>query len=286
MGFSLRVCAMLSIATTAAILVVLATESLGFFADVPLTDFLFGTDWSPLIEPASFGVLPLVAGTLMIMVGAALIALPVGLGAAIYLAEYAGERQRNILKPVLEVLAGIPTVVYGYLALTLVTPALRGMLGPERVGVFNALSGAVVVGIMILPMVTSLCDDAIRAVPNGIRQGAHALGATRVEVATRVIVPGALSGIIASFVLALSRAIGETMAVTLAAGATPSLSFDPLQSIQTMTAYMVQVALGDAPVGTVEYKTIYAVGALLFVITLAMNLIASRISRRFREVYE
>jgi len=282
----LKLSALLSIATTVAIITVLAMESYGFFADVPLSDYLFGTDWSPLIEPASFGVLPLVCGTLMIVIGAALIALPIGLGSAIYLGEYAGPRQRNIIKPVLEVLAGIPTVVYGYLALTLITPALREILGTDNVGVFNAASGAIVVGIMILPMVTSLCDDAIRAVPAGIRHGAHALGATRLEVSTTIVVPSALSGIVASFVLALSRAIGETMAVTLAAGATPSMSFDPLQSIQTMTAYMVQVALGDAPVGTVEYNTIYAVGALLFVITLGMNLIATRVLRRFREVYE
>jgi phosphate transport system permease protein len=282
--WALKLSALLSIATTAAIVVVLVMESVGFFAEVPLTDFLFGTQWTPLLEPRRFGVLPLVCGTFLIVIGAALIALPFGLGSAIYLGEYAGSRTRTIVKPVLEILAGIPTVVYGYLALTLVTPALRSVF--ESTGVFNAASGAIVVGIMILPMVTSLCDDAIRSVPEGMRHGAHALGATQFEVSTRDVVPGALSGIIASFVLAISRAIGETMAVTLAAGATPNLTLNPLESIQTMTAYMVQVSLGDTPVGGVQYKTIYAVGALLFVITLGMNLIASRVLRRFREVYE
>ena len=283
---TLQACALLSIVTTVGIVTVLAMESLGFFVEVSPFEFLFGTKWTPLLEPRHFGVLPLVCGTFLIVVGAALIAIPVGLGSAIYLAEYASERTRSSIKPVLEILAGIPTVVYGYLALTLVTPMLRFAFGPDSTSVFNAASGAIVVGIMILPMVTSLCDDALRAVPDGLRHGALALGTTKFEVSTRVIVPGALSGIIASFVLALSRAIGETMAVTLAAGATPNLTLNPLESIQTMTAYIVQVSMGDTPVGGVEYKTIFAVGGLLFVITLAMSLVAARVSRRFREVYE
>ena len=280
----LLTCALLSIATTACILIVLVTESLGFFSEVSPAEFLFGTEWTPLLEPRKFGVLPLLCGTGLIVVGASLLALPIGLGSAIYLSQYATERTRNIVKPVLEVLAGIPTVVYGYLALTMVTPALQSIL--PSTGVFNAASGAIVVGIMILPMVTSLCDDALRAVPKDLRNGAFALGATEFEVSTTVMVPAALSGIIASFVLAISRAIGETMAVTLAAGATPKMTFNPLESIQTMTAYIVQVSLGDTPVGTIEYRTIFAVGFLLFMITLGMNLVASRILRRFREVYE
>ncbi len=283
---ALQCCALLSIATTVGIVTVLAMESFEFFVEVSPSEFLFGTKWTPLLEPRSFGVLPLVCGTFLIVVGAALIAIPVGLASAIYLAEYASERARNSIKPALEILAGIPTVVYGYLALTLVTPILRYILGPDSTSVFNAASGAIVVGIMILPMVTSLCDDALRAVPDGMRHGATALGATKFEVSTRVIVPGALSGIVASFVLAISRAIGETMAVTLAAGATPNLTLNPLESIQTMTAYIVQVSMGDTPAGGVEYKTIFAVGALLFVITLSMNLVAARVLRRFREVYE
>jgi phosphate transport system permease protein len=263
---------------------VLSTETVLFFREVPIGDFLFGKVWAPLLAPKHFGVLPLLAGSFLIVIGAGAIGLPVGLATAIYLSEYAGGRTRTIAKPVLEILAGIPTVVYGYFALTFVTPLLRGVF--PTTGVFNAASASIVVGIMILPMVASLCDDALRAVPASLRQGAYALGATPFEVSVRVVVPGALSGIVASFVLALSRAIGETMAVTIAAGATPKLTANPLESIQTMTAYIVQVSLGDTPTGTTEYYTIFAVGALLFVITLLANLLAIRILRRFREVYE
>ncbi len=277
-------CALLSVLVTLGIIVVLAREAAGFFAAVPLTEFLFGTRWAPLLEPRSFGVLPLLGGTLLIVVGSALIGLPIGLASAIYLSEYASRRARSIIKPVLEILAGIPTVVYGYFALTFITPMLRLVL--PGTNIFNAASAAAVVGIMVLPMVASLCDDALRAVPDSLRQGAYAVGATPFEVSARIVVPGALSGIVASFVLALSRAIGETMAVTIAAGATPKLTLNPLESIQTMTAYIVQVSLGDTPAGTVEYQTIFAVGALLFAITLVANLAAIRILRRFREVYE
>ncbi len=280
----LFVCAVLSVLTTIAIIFVLAKEAFSFFWRVPVFSFLLGTEWTPLLEPRSFGVLPLVCGTFLIVVGAAVISIPVGLASAIYLAEYASERVRSIIKPVLEVLAGVPTVVYGYFALTFVTPVLAKVF--PQTEVFNAASGAIVVGIMILPMIASLCDDAMRAVPGSLRDGAYALGATHMEVTTRVVVPSALSGVVASFVLAISRAIGETMAVTLAAGATPKLTLNPLESIQTMTAYIVQVSLGDTPAGTVEYQTIFAVGALLFVITLSMNVIAHRFLRRFREVYE
>ena len=280
----LFLCSAISILTTIGIVVFLARESLGFFAHVRVTEFLFGTHWAPLLEPRSFGVLPLVSGTLLIVIGSALVAIPIGLTTAIYLSEYASPRLRGIVKPVLEVLAGIPTVVYGYFALTAVTPFLAKLFPSTQV--FNAASGAIVVGIMILPMVASLCEDALSSVPSSLRLGGYALGATQHEVALRVVVPSALSGVMASFVLALSRAIGETMAVTLAAGATPKLTANPLESIQTMTAYIVQVSLGDTPAGTVEYRTIFAVGALLFVITLAMNLLAQRILARFRRVGE
>lgn len=277
-------CTLVSVLTTIGVIVVLGSESASFFREVPLSDFLFGTRWTPLLEPRSFGVLPLVAGTLLIVVGAALVALPLGLGSAIYMSEYASQKTRNWLKPILEVLAGVPTVVYGYFALTFITPILKSIIPQTQI--FNAASASIVVGIMVLPMVASLCDDALRAVPNALREGGFALGATRMEVSTRVVLPGALSGVLASFILAASRAIGETMAVTLAAGATPKLTLNPLESIQTMTAYIVQVSLGDTPHGTIEYKTIFAVGALLFVITLGMNLLGQRVLHRFQESYE
>ena len=280
----LFLCAILSVATTLSIVAVLAREALTFFEDVSLREFLLGTQWTPLLKPRSFGVLPLVCGTMLIVAGAGLIALPVGLGTAIYLGEYASDRVRSVVKPVLEILAGIPTVVYGYFALTFVTPLLRTVLPSTQI--FNAASASIVVSIMVLPMVASLCDDSLRAVPAALRQGAYAVGATSFEVTTRIVVPAALSGVIASFVLALSRAIGETMAVTLAAGATPRMTLNPLESVQTMTAYIVQVSLGDTPAGSVEYRTIFAVAVLLFVITLTVNVIAHRVLRRFREVYE
>ena len=282
-GF-LFLCALLSVATTVGIITILARESALFFGEVSLVEFLFSTQWTPLLEPRHFGVLPLVSGTLLIVFFSGLVALPLGLGAAIFLSEYASSRLRTFLKPLLEILAGIPTVVYGYFALSFVTPALAKVF--PSIGVFNALSASIVVGIMILPMVASLCDDALRAVPRSLREGGYALGATDLEVTTQVVVPGALSGILAAFILALSRAIGETMAVTLAAGATPNLTLNPFESIQTMTAYIVQVSLGDTPAGTVEYHTLFAVGALLFVITLGMNLLSQRVFARFREVYE
>ena len=280
----LLICASLSLITTAGIILVLATEASTFFREIPLFDFLFGTKWAPLLVPRSYGVLPLLGGTLLIVIGSALVAVPIGLASAIFLSEYASERLRGIVKPILEILAGVPTVVYGYFALTTVTPVLRAIIPSTQI--FNAASAAIVVGIMILPMVASLCDDALRAVPRSLREAGFALGATRHEVATQVVVPGALSGILASFILAASRAFGETMAVTLAAGATPNLTINPLESIQTITAYIVQVSLGDTPAGGVEYKTIFAVGALLFLITLGMNVLSHRILARYREVYE
>jgi phosphate transport system permease protein len=264
--------------------VVLVEEAFGFFLEVSPWEFLTGTRWAPLIQPQSFGILPLLAGSVLVAVGAAIVALPLGLLTAIYLSEYAPGRVRRIVKPALEVLAGIPTVVYGYFALTFVTPLIR-MVVPGT-DIFNAASASIVVGIMIIPMVSSLSEDAMSSVPDSLRQGAYALGATRYEVTLRTVVPAALSGIIASFILALSRAIGETMAVTIAAGATPKLTLNPFTSIETLTAYIVQVSLGETPYGTIEYKTIFAVGLVLFAITLAMNALSLRVLRRFREVYE
>ena len=280
----LFLCALMSVVVTIAIAVVLVKEAATFFQSVKVWEFLFGTRWTPLLEPRSFGVLPLLGGTFLIVVGSAFIGIPVGLASAVYLSEYASRRVRGIVKPLLEILAGIPTVVYGYFALTFITPLIRVVF--PGTNIFNAASASIVVGIMVLPMVASLCDDALRAVPQSLRQGAYAVGATHFEVSTRIVVPGALSGIMASFVLALSRAVGETMAVTIAAGATPRLTLNPLESIQTMTAYIVQVSLGDTPVGGVEYQTIFAVGLFLFLITLVANLGAHKILRRFREVYE
>lgn len=280
----LALSALVSVLITLGIVAVLLVEGLSFFTEVSPWEFLTGSRWAPLLEPRSYGVLPLVCGTLLVTLGASLIAIPFGVGTAIYLSEYASRRSRTLIKPVLEILAGIPTVVYGYFALTTVTPALQQLLPATQV--FNAASAAIVMGIMILPLVASLCDDAFRAVPQSLRQGAFALGATPMEVATRVVLPAALSGVLASFVLAVSRAIGETMVVAMAAGSTPKLTLNPLESIQTMTGYIVQVSLGDTPAGTTEFRTIFAVGTLLFASTLALNLLAHRILRRFREVYE
>lgn len=276
--------ASISVLTTFGIIFVLFEETLGFFKEVSPIEFLFGTRWAPLLDPRSFGVLPLVCGTFLIVVGASVIAIPIGLGCAMFLSEYASARARGWIKPGLEILAGVPTVVYGYFALTFVTPLITQVFPSTQV--FNAASAAIVVGVMILPMVASLCDDALRSVPQSLRQAGYALGATPAEVSTRVVLPAALSGVSASFVLAFSRAIGETMAVTLAAGATPKMTLNPLESIQTLTSYIVNVSLGDTPAGTIEYQTIFAVGALLFAITLSMNIAAHRILRRYREVYE
>lgn len=277
-------CGLVSVLTTVGIVVVLVTESAGFFREIPLAEFLTGTRWSPMYSEQHFGILPLLNGTLLIAAGSMLLALPVGLTSAIYLSEYASPNVRAAIKPILEVLAGIPTVVYGYFALTFITPLLRTVF--PGTGIFNAASGAIVVGIMIIPMVASLSEDALNAVPLSLREAAYGLGATQFEVSTRVVVPAALSGIVASFILAISRAIGETMAVTLAAGATPRMTLNFLESIQTMTAYIVQVSLGETPHGTLEYRTIFAVGLVLFFITLAMNLLGQRFTRQFREVYE
>jgi phosphate transport system permease protein len=278
-------CAAASILITFGITVVLLSEAIQFFQkpEVSLVEFFTGTEWSPTFKDAKFGILPLVTGTFLITVGAALIAVPLGLLSAIYLSEYADYRVRNVLKPLLEILAGIPTVVYGYFALFHITPLLRKVI-PDM-DVFNAASGALVVGIMILPLVSSLCEDALNAVPRSLREGAYGLGSTKLEVTGKIVLPAALSGIMASVILGISRAIGETMAVTLAAGQTPNLTLDPRRSIETMTAYIVQISKGDTPTGSTSYLTIFAVGALLFTITMGLNILAARIVKRFRMVY-
>jgi len=279
----LALCAAVSVVTTVGIVYTLVTETYHFFREIPIVEFLFGLKWSPLIDPKSFGVVPLLGGTFMITILACLVAIPIGLASAIYLSEYAPKRVRNVIKPILEVLAGVPTIVYGYFALSFVTPIIQSIF-PD-IGVFNALSAGIVVGVMIIPMVCSLSEDAMSAVPKSLRDGAYALGATRFEVALKIVVPAALSGIVASFVLAFSRAIGETMIVTVAAGATPNLTANPLESIQTMTAYIVQVSLGDTQRGSLEYGSIFAVGMTLFVITFLLNILAQYVARRFREEY-
>ena len=280
----LALCALVSILTTVGIVVSLFLPAIEFFADVSPWDFLTGTNWAPLFEPSSFGVLPLVAGTIVVSLCAALVALPFGLGAAVYLSEYARATERKILKPTLELLAGIPTVVYGYFALTAVAPLLQD-LGVQE-GVFSALAAALVMGVMLIPTVASLSEDAMSAVPRDLRDGAYALGSNRMQVALRVVVPAAISGIIASFVLAISRAVGETMIVLIAAGGQPNWSFNPTEAVQTMTAFIAATGQGDVPTGSLEYKTIFAVGATLFVMTLVMNLFSIRLVRKFREVYE
>ncbi len=275
--------ALVSILTTVGIVFSLLSQAFGFFREIGVWEFLTGTRWAPILIPQSFGVLPLVAGTLMVSIIAAAVAVPVGLATAIFLSEYAPDRVRRVLKPILEVLAGIPTVVYGYFALTFVTPLIQIVF--KDMLVFNALSAGLVMGLMIIPMVSSLSEDAMLSVPRSLREAAYALGATRLEVALRVVVPAALSGIVAAFILAMSRAVGETMLVTIAAGATPKLTLNPLESIQTMTAYIVQLSLGETPHGSLEYNTIFAVGLLLFFMTLAMNLLGHWVVRRWKEQY-
>ncbi len=277
-------CAAASTLVTVGVVLVLIGETFAFFREVSIVEFLTGTRWEPMFQDQHFGVLPLLAGSFLVAGGAAVVALPVGLLTAIFLSEYASARLRKVLKPVLEVLAGIPTVVYGYFALTFITPLLR-VVFPET-EIFNAASASIVVGIMTIPTVSSLSEDALRAVPNSLREGAYGLGATKLEVSTRVVVPAALSGIIASFILAISRAIGETMAVTIAAGNLPNLTLNALESIQTMTAYIVQASLGDTPQGTLAFRTLFAVAMTLFVITLAMNVLSQWVLARFREEYQ
>jgi phosphate transport system permease protein len=280
---SLFVAAAGSILVTLGIIAVLVFETVEFLREVPVTEFLFGTVWTPLFYDKHFGVLPLVTGTLLASAIAMIVAVPAGLLTAIYLSEYAPSGLRRVLRPVLEILAGVPTVVYGYFALLFVTPLLQQLV-PGLAG-FNALSPGIVMGIMILPLVSSLSEDALRGVPTGLREGAYALGATKMQTTLRVVVPAALSGISAAAVLAVSRAIGETMIVAIAAGQQPRLTLDPRVPVETMTAYIVQVSLGDTPAGTLEYKTIFAVGMLLFVSTFLLNMASNWLRERFREEY-
>jgi phosphate transport system permease protein len=281
--WALLLCALLSIGTTAGIIVVLAVETIAFLREVPITAFLFGTEWTPLFATPRFGVLPLVSGTVLVSAIAMIVALPAGLLSAIYLSEYANPRIRRVVKPVLEILAGVPTVVYGYFALLFVTPLLQQLI-PGLAG-FNALGPGIVMGIMILPLVSSLSEDAMQAVPRSLREGSYALGATKMQTSVRVVLPAAFSGITAACILAASRAIGETMIVAIAAGQQPRLTWNPLLPIETMTAYIVQVSLGDTPQGTLEYRTIFAVGMLLFLGTFILNLISAWLRERFREEY-
>lgn len=276
--------AFISVLTTVGIVVALLFPALEFFGEVSPMTFFSGTDWAPLFEPARFGVLPLLAGTLVVTAVATVVCVPFGLGAAIYLSEYARPRVRAVVKPLLEVLVGIPTVVFGYFALTFVTPLLKDL--GFQVEVFNALSAGLVMGVMLIPIVASLSEDAMTAVPNDLRAGGYAVGANRFQVATRIVVPGAVSGIVASFVLAISRGIGETMIVLIAGGTQPNWTFDPRVSIETMTAFVGATANGDVPTGSIEYKTIFAVGLTLFVMTFVLNMVAIRMVRKYREVYE
>ncbi len=275
--------ALFSIFITAGIIAVLFFETFEFFKEVSIIEFLTDTQWTPLFAEKHFGILPLFAGTLLTTLIAVVVAIPIGLTGAIYLSEYASDRVRTAVKPALEILAAIPTVVYGYFALLLVTPALQ-MIFPDLSG-FNALSPGIVMGIMIIPIISSLSEDAMHAVPMGLREGAYALGSTRLQVATRVVVPAAFSGIAASFILGISRAVGETMIVAIAAGQQPRLTMNPFVPVETVTAYIVQVSLGDTPTGTIEYRTIFAVGISLFVVTFVLNMVSYWFRKRFREEY-
>ncbi len=282
----LFICGGISILTTIGLVFELGKESWLFFgsADVSLMEFFTTTHWQPTI--GNFGVLPLLNATLITSVISMVVALPLGLAAAIYLSEYASLNVRSIIKPILEILAGVPTVVYGYFALTFVTPLLRGIFGVENVNIYNMLSAGLVMGIMILPLISSMCEDALHAVPYSLREAAFGLGATRFEAAIQVVLPAALSGIVAAVILGISRAVGETMIVAIAAGSGPSFTFNPLQSAETMTGYIARISGGDLGYDTADYNSIFAIGLLLFLTTLILNLISRRLASRFREVYE
>jgi phosphate transport system permease protein len=281
-------CALISLVTTVAIIVVLFDETSAFFREVSFRDFFLETKWQPLFKPVSYGIWELVAGTLNVVLWSLVIAVPLGLTAAIYLSEYAAPRTRRILKPILEALAGVPTIVYAYFALTVVTQDILLQLPyiGDRISFFNALGASIMMAVMILPTIASISEDAMSNVPRELREGAYGLGSTRLEVATRVVVPAALSGIVAAILLAIARVVGETMIVAIAAGSTPNLTLSPLESIQTMTGYMLQVGLGDAARGTIDYQSIFAVGSVLFMMTLALNIAANIIVSRFREEYD
>jgi phosphate transport system permease protein len=288
----LALCGILSVVTTTAIVISLIGPTIGFFEIVPIDEFLFGTDWTPQFEPPSFGVLAIVAGTLNVALWGMVFAIPIGLGSAIYLSEYAPPRVRKTVKPILEILAGIPTVAIGFFAVTFILPEIIQQFWPGdflggAVGKpFLALAAGLGIGLMIVPIIASISEDAMSAVPSGLREGAYAMGATKMKVATRVVFPAALSGIVASVVLAISRAVGETMIVLLAAGSTPNFTLNPVEPIQAMTAYIGVTATGDISTGSLDYKSVFAVGTVLFVLTLAMNMLSIRLVRKYREVYE
>lgn len=284
-GWLLAACGAISLLTTVGIIAVLIQEAAIFFSTVRITDFLFGTTWTALFKTPQYGVLPLVGGTMMIALISMLVAIPLGLMSAIYLSEYAPRKVRDVLKPALEMLAGIPTIVFGFFAVNFIRPEILKPIFPG-IGPFSALAAGIAVGIMTIPLVASLSEDAMRAVPRSLREGGFALGATRLEVSTRIVLPAAISGVIASCILAMSRAVGETMIVALAAGSKAQLSGNPLEPMQTMTGFIVQAFSGDVVVGSPAYLSLFAVGLLLFCITFVLNLLSQWVVNRFREVYE
>jgi phosphate transport system permease protein len=285
MGY-LTLAATISLATTVAIIFVLFREAATVFEEISFADFFLETEWRPLLPPESYGIWELVVGTLNVVIWSMLIALPFGIATAIYLSEYAAPRTRKVLKPILEALAAVPTVVYAFFALTFVTEdILRPILGEDRIGIFNSLGASLMLAVMVLPTIASVSEDAMANVPRELREGAYGLGSTRLEVALRVVVPAALSGIIAAVLLAIARVVGETMIVAVAAGSTPNLTLSPLEPVQTMTGYMLQVGLGDVSRGTIDYQSLFAVAAMLFVMTFLLNVIAAWFVRRFREEY-
>ena len=273
-----------TVLTTIGIIWVLVSESWGFFAEIPLSDFLFDTEWTPLFTQKHYGILPLLTGTLLTTLIALITALPLGIVIAVYLSEYADHRFRRIIKPALEILAAVPTVVYGFFALTVVTPFLQTFI--PGVGTFNALSAGIVMGIMIIPVISSLSEDALYAVPKSLREASYGMGATKFQTAFRVVVPAASSGILVSIILGIARAIGETMIVAIAAGQQPTLTFDPREAVETITAYIVQVSLGDVQHDSMEYKTIFAAGITLFALTFLLNNISFWIKKKYQEKYE
>ncbi len=278
--------AVLGVLVTAGIILVLGFQTFEFFAQVSPVEFFTGTRWSGAIQPYVFGIWPLVSGTVLVAGIAMLVAVPLGLLAAILLADYASPRVRNVVKPLLETIAGIPTIVFGFFAINFIAPQLlQPLLGKANIGIFSSLSGGIVVGLLVTPLIASISEDAMRAVPRGMREAAYAMGATKFEVVRKVVLPAAVSGIMASIILAMSRAVGETMAVSLAVGDKPQLSFDPTESVQTMTGFIAQIAIGETAQGSITFKSLFAVGAMLFAITLILNLISAWVVRKFRTVY-
>ena len=281
--FILMLAALSAVFTTFAIVAILIYESLWFFKTVSIAEFFTGTEWTPLFEDAHYGIMPLVSGTLTTSAVALAVAVPVGTIAAIYLSEFASHRAREIVKPILELLVGVPTIVFGYFALLFVTPLLQKIF-PELPG-FNMLSAGIVMGVMIIPYIASVAEDAMRAVPMSMREGSYAMGATRFQTAIRVVTPAAVSGIVAAYILAISRAVGETMVVAVAAGQQPNLTFDPMQGAATITAYIVQVAMGDLPHASIGYQSIFAAGLVLFALTLGFNILGHIVRKKYREQY-